>query len=89
MLISHLCDYRDIYIVKGRITTEDRDINHRPNKKLNFKNNASFRSCVAKINNVLTEKTEALDIVMLMTFTMAVKITPLLQEVSGIIIEMK
>ena len=44
---------------------------------------------MAKINNVLTEKTEALDIVMLMTFTMTVKITLLIQEVSGIIIEMK
>ena len=43
---------------------------------------------MAKINNVLIEKTEALDIVMLMTFTMTGKIILLLQEVSGIIIEM-
>ena len=52
MLISDLCDYSEAYIVvKGR------------NKKLLFKNNVSFRSCIAKISNLFIDITEDFDIV--------------------------
>ena len=33
-------------------------------KKLTFKNNASFRLCISKLNNTLVENAEDLDIVM-------------------------
>ena len=39
---------------------------NRRNKKLTLKNNASFRSCISKINNTFRDNGEALDIVMLM-----------------------
>ena len=49
-LISNLCDYSDAYIiVKGKIAVEgDNDAKA---KKLIFKNNAPFRSCISKIKN--------------------------------------
>ena len=34
------------------------------NKKLTFKNNAPFRSCISKINNAFIDNAENLDIVM-------------------------
>ena len=50
-----MCDYSDTYIfVKGRIAIEGKDINHRANKKLTFKNNAPIRLYMSKINNVFT-----------------------------------
>ena len=64
MLRSDLCDYSDVHIaVKGTITVT------RPNsvlydKKLAFKNNAPFTSCISKINNTLIDNAEDLDIVM-------------------------
>ena len=63
MLRSDLCDYFDVHIaVKGTITVT------RPNsvlydKKLAFKNNAPFTSCISKINNTLIDNAEDLDIV--------------------------
>ena len=66
MLRSDLCDYSDVYIVlKGKITVR------RPNsvlhdKKLAFKDNAPFTSCISKINNTLTDNAKDLDIVMAM-----------------------
>ena len=63
MLRSDLCDYFDAYIaVKGDITVTN------PNsalydKKLAFKNNASFTSCISKINNTPIDNAEDLDIV--------------------------
>ena len=63
MLRSDLCDYSDVHIaVKGTITVT------RPNsvlydKKLAFKNNAPFTSCISKINNTLIDNAEDLDIV--------------------------
>ena len=36
------------------------------NKKLTFKNNAPFRSCISKINNTFIDNAGDLDIVMLM-----------------------
>ena len=64
MLRSDLCDCSDAYIVvKGDITSVD------PNddafgKKLAFKNNSPFISCISKTNNTLIDNAEDLDIVM-------------------------
>ena len=68
MLRSNLCDFSDAYIVvKGTITltkiTGGRIIDIR-NRFLAFKNNAPFTNCISKINNVLNDNTEDLDIVM-------------------------
>ena len=64
MLRSDLCDYSDAYIVvKGRSVTGTENANRR-NKKLTFKNNAPFRSCISKINNTLIDNAKDLDIVM-------------------------
>ena len=53
MLQSDLCDYSDAYIaLKGVITVDDlNDENY--DKKLAFKNNAPFISCISKINITL------------------------------------
>ena len=63
MLRSDLCDYSDAYIVvKGTITvTDPNKANY--DKKLAFKNNAPFTSCISKINNTLIDNAEDLDIV--------------------------
>ena len=70
MLRSDLCDYSDAYIVvKGDITltkTNGRGIIDIRNRFLAFKNNAPFTNCISKINNVLIDNAEDLDIVMLM-----------------------
>ena len=67
ILRSDLCDYSDAYIVvKGRISvTGDNNANKR-NKKLNFKNNALFTSCISKIDNTFVDNAEDFDIVMMM-----------------------
>ena len=64
MLRSDLCDYSDAYIVvKGSITvTKPNSVLY--NKKLDFKNNAPFTSCISKIKNTLIDNAEDLDIVM-------------------------
>ena len=65
MLRSDLCDYNDAYIVlKGNIAVEGANNRDRKNRSLAFKNNAPFVSCISKINGVLTENVEYLDIVM-------------------------
>ena len=65
MLRSDLCDYSDVYIVvKERITVEGGNYDKTRNKKLIFKNNAPFRSCILKINNTFINNAEDLDIVM-------------------------
>ena len=47
MLRSDLCYYSDAYIVvKGRISVAGNDPANRRNKKVTFKNNAPFRSCI-------------------------------------------
>ena len=68
MLRPDLSDYSDAYIVvKGDIAlikingTGIIDIR---NRLLAFKNNAPFTNCISKIDNVLIEKAEDLDIVM-------------------------
>ena len=66
-LQSDFCDYSDAYIVvKGRITVEGDNDTKTNNKKLIFKNNVPFRSCISKINNTFIDNAEELDIVMLM-----------------------
>ena len=67
MLRSDLCDYSDAYIVvKGITSTKGTNNVNRRNKKLTFKNNAPFRSCISKINNTFIDNAEDLDIVMSM-----------------------
>ena len=64
ILRSDLRDYSDAYIVvKGTITVTKRN-NVAYDRKLAFKNNAPFISCISKINNILIDNTEDLDIVM-------------------------
>ena len=65
MLRSDLCHYSDAYIVvKGRISVRGTNDANKRNKKLTFKNNAPFRSCISKINNTFIDNAEDLDIVM-------------------------
>ena len=61
-----MCDYSDAYIaVNGKIVVSHPD-DDAYDKKLAFKNNALFNSCITKINNTLIDIAEDLDIVMLM-----------------------
>ena len=53
-----------LIVVKGRISVKGIKIANGKNKKLNFKNNAPFRSCISKINNTFQDNAEDLDIVM-------------------------
>ena len=65
MLRSGLCDHSDAYIVvKWRISVAGTNNANRINKKIVFKNNAPFRSCITKINNTFTDSAEDLDIFM-------------------------
>ena len=64
MLRSDLYDYSDAYIVvKGNITVKNPD-NDVYDKKLAFKDNAPFTSCISKISNTLIDNAEDLDVVM-------------------------
>ena len=56
MLSSDLCEYRDAYIV----TAPD---NAKTNK-VAFKNNAPFINSISKMNGVLRDNTDDLDVVM-------------------------
>ena len=66
MLRSNFCDYSDAYIVvKGKITvTRPNSVLH--DKKLAFKDNALFTSCISKINNTFIDNAKDLDILMAM-----------------------
>ena len=65
MLRSDLCDYSDAYIlVNGTITVAGNHSRDRQNKPVILKNNASFISCITKINNELIEDAEDLGVVM-------------------------
>ena len=68
MLRLDLCDFSEAYIVvKGTITltkTDGRSFIDIRNRSLAFKNNAPFTNCISKINNVLIDNAEDLDIVM-------------------------
>ena len=60
---SDLRDYSDAYIVvKGKIIVTNPN-NDAYDKKLAFKNNAPFVSCILKINNTLIDNAQDLDIV--------------------------
>ena len=69
MLRSDLCDYADAYIlINGTIIVTANaganNIRDERNRPLILKNNASFVSCITKINNELIEDAEDLDVVM-------------------------
>ena len=60
-----LFDYSDAYIVvKGRISVRGTNDANKRNKKLTFKNNASVRSCISKINNTFIDNAGDLDVIM-------------------------
>ena len=52
--------------MKGGMTVKGDDNANRRNKKLTFKNNGLFKSCISKINNTFVDNAEDLDIAMLM-----------------------
>ena len=55
MLRSDLCGYNDAYIVvAGKITVTNPN-NNAYDKKLAFKNNAPFITCVSKVDNTLID----------------------------------
>ena len=67
MLRSHLCDFSDAYIVvKETITTEQNTnkINDGHNKPFAFKNCNVFINCISKINGVLIDNAEDLEVMM-------------------------
>ena len=68
MLRSDLCNFSDAdIVVKGIITltkTDGRGFIDVRNRFLAFKNNAPFTNCISKINNVLIENAEDLDVIM-------------------------
>ena len=68
MLRSDLCDFSDAYIVVKRSITLAKTDRRRfidiRNRFLAFKNNAPFTNCISKINNVLIENAEDLDVIM-------------------------
>ena len=66
MLRSDLCDFSDAYIAVKRIVTVSADERDRDkmNRQVVLKNNALFISCISKIDGVLVENAEDLDVVM-------------------------
>ena len=66
MLRFDLCDFSDTYIVVKGIVTVSADERDRDevNRQVILKYNAAFISCISKINCVLAENAEDLDIVM-------------------------
>ena len=66
MLRSTLCDYADAYIlIKGNISVNNNAAGaNNTNKKVIFKNCASFTNCISKINNTQIDNDEYIDIVM-------------------------
>ena len=67
MLRSDLCEFSDAYIVLRGTITAEQNVNRNNdgnNKPFIFKNNAPFINCISKINGVLIDNTEDLDVVM-------------------------
>ena len=65
MLRLDLRDYSNAYIVlKGRITVDGTVEAKEKNKKITFKNDAPFMSCISRIYNTFMDNSENLDIVM-------------------------
>ena len=64
MLRSKLCDYSDACIVVNRrIAVEGDNDDKTRNKKLIFRNDAPYRSCISKISNIFIENAEDIEIV--------------------------
>ena len=68
MLRPDLCDYSGAYIVVEGVVTVSAEEKNRDEMNTDFvlKNNAPFISCISKINGVLIENAEYLDVVMSM-----------------------
>ena len=65
MLRSDLCDYSDAYIVvKEKTSVTGANNAEKRNRKLTFKNNAPFRSCISKTNSTFVDNAGDLDIAM-------------------------
>ena len=65
MLPSGLCNYCDSYIiVEKEISVTCTNNANKIDKKITFKNNAPFRSCISQINNAFADNAKYLDIVM-------------------------
>ena len=65
MVRTDLCDYSDAYIVvKRTVTVIGEENRERKNRDFVLKNNAPFISCISKINGVLIENVEDLDVAM-------------------------
>ena len=69
MLRSSISDYGDVYLlVKGNITVNNTAAGgaaaNNANKKVIFKNCASFTKCISKINNTRIDDVEYIDIIM-------------------------
>ena len=65
MLQSNSCDYSDANnVVTGTITVTRANSRDRKSMPLAFKNNALLISCISKINNVLIDNAEDLDVIM-------------------------
>ena len=54
--------------MKGRISVASTNNANKTNKKVTFKNNSPFRSCISKINSSFIDIAEDLDIIMLMYY---------------------
>ena len=63
-------DYSDLYIVAKWAINLKADENDMPKKYIALKNNAPFRSCITKINNILTDNAEQLDDVVMMIYNL-------------------
>ena len=65
VLQSDLCNYSDACIVvKGTIIVTGENNTDTKNRSLAFKNDAPFISCISRINNVVIDNAEDLDLVM-------------------------
>ena len=59
MLRTDLREYNDGYIVvKGKISVRGTNDANKRNKRLTFKNNTPFRSCLLKINDTFIDNAE-------------------------------
>ena len=67
ILRSDLCDFSDAHIVvEGEVIVTAESNTSRKNRPLAFKNNTLFTNCISKINIVLIDNAEDLDVVMSM-----------------------
>ena len=70
ILLSDLCNFNDAYIVVKRdvtlTKTDGRRFTDIRNRFLAFQNNTPITNCISKINNVLIDNAEDLDVVMSM-----------------------